>query len=61
MACFRKKLAAHEQDNNQLVLRNKALEADIKELKAGNQALEEQARHELGMIKESEIYYQFVD
>lgn len=55
------KLAAHEDENNKLVVRNKALEADIKELKNGDQALEEQARHELGMVKQDEVYYQFVD
>jgi cell division protein FtsB len=56
-----KKLATHEQENNKLAARNKALEADIEELKSGEQALEEQARYELGMIKEDETYYQFVD
>jgi len=56
-----KKLTEHEQENNRLAARNKALEADIKELKSGEQALEEQARFELGMIKETEIYYQFMD
>lgn len=58
---LQKKLATYEQENNKLIARNKALEADIKELKSGDQALEEQARHELGMIKENEDYYQFVD
>lgn len=58
---LQEKLAEHEQENNKLVARNKALEADIKELKSGDQALEEQARHELGMIKMDEVYYQFVD
>lgn len=58
---LQEKLAEHEQENNKLIARNKALEADIKELKSGEQALEEQARHELGMIKENEVYYQFVD
>lgn len=58
---LQKKLATHEDENNKLVARNKALEADIKELKNGDQALEEQARHELGMIKQNEVYYQFVD
>lgn len=58
---LQEKLADHEQENNKLVARNKALEADIKELKSGDQALEEQARHELGMIKVDEVYYQFVD
>lgn len=56
-----KKLDDHQQKNKKLAARNKALEADIKELKSGDQALEEQARYELGMIKEDEIYYQFVD
>ncbi|MDR3442770.1 MAG: cell division protein FtsB [Legionella sp.] len=58
---LQKKLAQHEQENNKLVARNKALEAETKELKSGDQALEEQARHELGMIKSNEVYYQFVD
>lgn len=56
-----KKLAQHEHENELLTARNKALEADIKELKNGDQALEEQARYELGMIKDQEVYYQFVD
>lgn len=58
---LQKKLTEHEQKNNKLIARNKALEADIKELKDGDQALEEQARFELGMIKDKEVYYQFVD
>ncbi|WP_173237709.1 cell division protein FtsB [Legionella antarctica] len=56
-----KKLEEHHNENNKLAARNRALEADVKELKNGDQALEEQARSELGMIKEHEIYYQFVD
>lgn len=56
-----KKLNLQQTFNNQLATRNKALEADIQELKSGNQALEEQARTELGMIKEGEVYYQFLD
>lgn len=56
-----KKLDDHRQENEKLAARNKAMEADIAELKTGDQALEEQARYELGMIKANEIYYQFVD
>jgi cell division protein FtsB len=56
-----KKREEHQHENNKLAARNRALEADIKELKSGDQALEEQARYELGMIKEDEDYYQFVD
>ena len=56
-----KKLAAQEEENKHRLARNRALEADIAELKSGDQALEEQARFELGMVKEGESYYQFVD
>ena len=41
--------------------RNQAVEADIAELKSGEQALEERARYDLGMVKQGEIYYQVVD
>jgi cell division protein FtsB len=56
-----KKLEIHRQDNAKLAARNRVIEADIQELKSGDQALEEQARFELGMIRDSETYYQFVD
>lgn len=52
------RLAAEEDENKRLAARNHAVEADIMELKSGEQALEEQARYELGMIKEGEVYYQ---
>lgn len=53
------KLKRQEELNEKLVLRNKAIEVDIADLKSGNQSLEEQARYELGMIKKGEEYYQF--
>ena len=56
-----KKLIAQEQENDKLRARNHVVEADILELKSGEQALEEQARFELGMVKEGEEYYHFVD
>ena len=55
------KLEAQKQENKKLEARNQAIEADIVELKSGKQALEDRARHELGMIKQGEVYYQFVD
>lgn len=55
------KLAEHQKENSKLAARNKGMEAEIRELKSGKQALEEQARFELGMIKEEEVYYQFVE
>lgn len=56
-----KKLATQDEDNTKLIARNHAVEADIAELKSGDQALEEQARFELGMVKEGESYYQFAE
>lgn len=58
---LQKKIALQTQENEQLATRNRAIEADILELKSGDQALEEQARYELGMVKNDEIYYQFVE
>lgn len=55
------KLAVQEEENKKLAARNRALEADILELKSGDQALEEQARYELGMVKDGEVYYQCVE
>jgi cell division protein FtsB len=56
-----KKLIIQGQENERLAARNHVVEADILELKSGDQALEEQARSELGMVKNNEVYYQFVD
>jgi cell division protein FtsB len=58
---LQQKLKEHQEANDRLAARNKTLEADIQELKSGDQALEEQARYELGMVKENEVYYQFVE
>ena len=53
--------ALQKVHNKKLKAQNQALSAEITELKAGDQALEEQARDELGMIREGEVYYQFID
>ncbi|HQY27866.1 MAG TPA: septum formation initiator family protein, partial [Burkholderiaceae bacterium] len=38
--------------------RNGALQAEVDDLRAGKQALEERARYELGMVKPGEIFVQ---
>lgn len=48
-------------ENEHLAERNAALEAEVKDLKQGLDAVEERARSELGMTKEDEIFYQLVD
>ena len=56
-----KKYIAQHQENQNLKKRNHVLSVEINELKSGESALEEQARTELGMIRNGEVYYQFVD
>lgn len=56
-----KKLSTQEATNLKLAAQNRAIEADIAELKSGDQALEEQARFDLGMVKQGEVYYQIID
>lgn len=56
-----KKMNERAANNQALAVRNRALEADVTELKSGDQALEERARYDLGMIKDDETYYHFVN
>ena len=55
---LRKAVAAQHAENKDLQERNEALEADVKDLKGGLDAVEERARSELGMIKDGERFYQ---
>jgi cell division protein FtsB len=50
-----------QSEVNQLQERNKALDAEVMDLKKGIEAIEERARSEMGMIKKDEIYYQVID
>ncbi|MCU7849921.1 MAG: cell division protein FtsB [Candidatus Thiodiazotropha sp. (ex Lucinoma kastoroae)] len=40
--------------------RNRALQAEVEDLRTGQTAIEERARSELGMIKEGEVFYQVI-
>ena len=53
-------LAQQRDTNAKLKARNDALDADVRDLKQGMEALEERARLELGMIRKDEIFYQVV-
>jgi cell division protein FtsB len=39
-------------------MRNDALDADVRDLKTGSEAIEERARAELGMIRQDEVFFQ---
>lgn len=53
-------LAQQREANARLKARNEALDAEVRDLKQGLDALEEHARLELGMIKKDEVFYQVV-
>jgi cell division protein FtsB len=56
-----RQLAAQKDANAKLKLRNDALDADVRDLKAGYEAIEERARSELGMVKQDEVFFQVID
>lgn len=47
-------------EEKKLQERNKALAAEVRDLKQGLEAIEERARNELGMIKNDETFYQII-
>jgi len=55
-----RQLAAQHEVNVRLKARNDALDAEVRDLKQGQDAIEERARLELGMIKNDEVFYQVV-
>jgi cell division protein FtsB len=52
---------AQRAKNVQLAARNAGLDAEVRDLKQGSEAVEERARVELNMIKSDEVYYQVVE
>jgi cell division protein FtsB len=51
-------ISAQQQVNARLKLRNDSLDADVRDLKTGFEAIEERARSELGMIRPDEVFFQ---
>jgi len=55
---YDRQLQAQREVNQKLEQRNAALDADVRDLKSGYEAIEERARYELGMIKDGEVFVQ---
>jgi len=51
-----RQVVEHRAENAKLKARNEALDAEVRDLKQGLDAVEERARHELGMIKRDEVW-----
>lgn len=58
---LRDQLAKAEAENAELKSRNEALTIEVLALQGGTEAVEQRARENLGLIKEDEVYYQFVE
>jgi len=58
---LRQQVDTQQKENKQLMERNAALEAEVRDLKQGLDAIEERARNELGMVKDGEHFYQIVE
>ncbi|HET9699804.1 MAG TPA: cell division protein FtsB [Burkholderiales bacterium] len=56
-----RQLAEQQRVNQTLMVRNLALEAEVRDLKEGLDAVEERARNELGMIRQDEVFFQILD
>lgn len=55
-----RQLAQQRAATAALKARNDALDAEVRDLKQGLEAVEERARLELGMIRRDEVFYQVV-
>lgn len=50
-----------QDKNDELKARNDKLASEVKDLKDGQEAIEERARSDMGMIKKDEIFVQILD
>lgn len=53
-------IKSQREKNAKLQTRNNILDAEVRDLKQGLDALEERARSEMGMIKQDEVFFQLL-
>lgn len=56
-----REVAQQKEINQKLRERNASLDAEVRDLKQGYEAIEERARSELGMVKRDEIFFQVLE
>ena len=56
-----RQVKVQKDGNAKLQVRNEALDAEVRDLKQGYDAIEERARYELGMIKQDEIFFHVME
>lgn len=58
---LRERVEQQKAENAKLKARNDTLAAEVEDLKHGDEAIEERARAEIGLLKPGETFYQVVD
>jgi cell division protein FtsB len=58
---LRELVEEQQAEKEQLAQRNEALAAEVEDLRAGLEAIEERARSELGLIRKGEEFFLIVD
>ena len=58
---LRQLIDRQQDENEQLAARNSALLAEVNDLRQGDEAIEERARSQLGMIRDGELFFLVVD
>ncbi len=58
---YQQRLDVLKQEAQKKRDRNDALYAEVLDLRKGKEAIEERARHNLGMIKENETFFQVIE
>ncbi|AGK47008.1 MULTISPECIES: cell division protein FtsB [Burkholderia] len=57
---LRQQLNDQLQKNADAKLRNERIAGEVQDLQSGTSAIEERARYEMGMVKDGEVFVQFV-
>ncbi len=56
---LRQTLVAQRLDNQQALITNQRLDAELRDLSEGREMIEERARREIGMLRQGEIFVQY--
>ena len=56
-----RQVESQQQANQQAQARNALLDAEVRDLKQGTEAIEERARSEMGMVKRDEVFFPIIE
>ncbi|MBI5918207.1 MAG: cell division protein FtsB [Nitrosomonadales bacterium] len=56
-----KQLDVQKAENQKIQERNALMDAEVRDLKQGTEAIEGYARNKMGMIKQGEVFFQIID